>query len=204
MKEKRERTFWYTFCRVLGWILTHSIIPMKFHHISNFTLSAPYIVLANHRSWLDPIAMALPCKRYELRIIGKSELGNHPATRKILKKLHMISINRHETDISAMRYSLKLLSEGRALGIFPEGTRYQPSLMHEVQTGVAMLALRSKVPLLPVYIHKKIRMFRLTHVYIGSPIPVNDLYGQGIDSDTIGEIVKRVRAAFFEMASAAK
>jgi 1-acyl-sn-glycerol-3-phosphate acyltransferase len=204
VKEHLERTFWYTLARVLGRILTHTICPMVFHNVRNYNISAPFIVLSNHRSAFDPLAIALPCKRYELRIIGKSELGKHPIAHYVLEKLHMISINRHETDIAAIRISLKLLNEGKVLGIFPEGTRYQPALMHEVQTGIAMLALRSQVPLLPVYIHQKIKIFHITHVYIGAPIVVDDLYGKGIDSETISEVIQRIRTTFSGLEEAAK
>ena len=165
MQIKHERTFWYTVARIIGYILSHTVFPLGIlHDMEYFSLSAPFIVLSNHKSWLDPFALALPCKNYELRFMGKSELGKSPIFRYFLNKLHMISVSRHETDIAAMRSSVNLLHSGYALAIFPEGTRHQPSMMQEVQTGAAVLALRSKVPLLPVYIHGKIRLFHVTHV----------------------------------------
>ena len=53
---------------------------------------------------------------------------------------------------SAMRACVKALKDGYILGVFPEGTRCRDTLMEKPKTGVAMIALRSGVPLLPVYI----------------------------------------------------
>ena len=85
------------------------------------------------------------------------------------------------------------------LGIFPEGTRHLPDLMSEVETGTAVLALRANVPLLPVYISRKLSFLRLTHVYIGQPMDISDLAAQGMDAAVVEQLCDRIRQTFYTM-----
>lgn len=198
--EKRERTPVYTLARGVAAVLFSVFFPIKYHQPEIFCgLKGPYMVMANHQSWIDPVILAVPCKDYEIRFVGKKELTNNKLMAWLVKSLHMITVDRHNTDMQAMRLCTKVLREGKVLGIFPEGTRHLPDLMSEVETGTAVLALRSKVPLIPVYVHGKLRLFRRTHVYIGAPMETADLYEQGMDSQTVNSLCQRIRDTFHEM-----
>lgn len=195
----RERTPVYTLARVLAWILFHTVFPVRYHAPEKINREAPYIVIANHKSGLDPIVLAVPCKDYEIRFVGKKELTKNKMLAWLVGKLHMITVDRHNSDLAAMRSCMKVLREKKVLGIFPEGTRHQPELMSEVETGAAVLALRANVPLLPVYIAGKLRAFRTTHVYVGDPMDISDLSAQGCDSQTADQLSNRIRQIFFAM-----
>lgn len=198
--EKRERTPVYTLARGVAAVLFSVLFPIKYHQPEIFQgLKGPYMVMANHQSWIDPVILAVPCKDYEIRFVGKKELTNNKLMAWLVKSLHMITVDRHNTDMQAMRMCTKVLREGKVLGIFPEGTRHLPDLMSEVETGTAVLALRSKVPLIPVYVHGRLRLFRRTHVYIGAPMETADLYEQGMDSQTVNSLCQRIRDTFHEM-----
>ena len=197
--EKREHTPVYTIARCLAWILFRTICPIRYHHTDRMNLRAPYIMIANHKSGLDPIALALACKEYEIRFVGKKELSNNKLLAWLLNQLHMISVDRHNSDLAAMRLCTKVLRENRVLGIFPEGTRHLPDLMSEVETGTAVLALRAKVPLLPVYISSKLRPFHITHVYVGEAMDISDLCAQGCDTQTAEQLSQRIRETFHAM-----
>ncbi|MBR4359652.1 MAG: 1-acyl-sn-glycerol-3-phosphate acyltransferase [Clostridia bacterium] len=196
---KKERTFVYSLARALSFLGGHTIFPVRYHHTENFDLKAPYILIANHQSWLDPLIVAKPCKQYEIRFVGKKELNKNKLIAKVLSKLHMITVDRHNTDLNAMRQCTKVLREGHVLGIFPEGTRHQKDLMAEVETGTALLALRAKVPLLPVYVQHKPRFLRMNHVYIGEPMDISDLCAQGFDAQVAEQLTHRIRNTFLQM-----
>jgi 1-acyl-sn-glycerol-3-phosphate acyltransferase len=78
---------------------------------------------------------------------------------------------------AALRAALGFLSEGWALGIFPEGGRRKEgaSVEEAPKSGVAMLASRADAPILPVFVDRvpnfleRLRGHRL-HVYVGAPI----------------------------------
>lgn len=199
-EEKIERTPAYVFARILFGLMLHTVYPARYHGLDKAReLDAPYIMIANHRCFIDPFAIAIPIRRYEVRFLGKRELANSKFFNWLFDKWHMIKVTRHGTDMAAMRQSLQTLREGRVLGIFPEGTRRQPEMMREVESGAALIALRAKAPVLPVYIHGKFRPFRVTDVYYGTPMPLDDLYAQGVNNDAVNALCGRIRDTFYAM-----
>lgn len=197
---KRERTAIYTVARIIFGFLFHTIFPLRFHNAQIVEeMQPPYIIMANHRSFADPMALAIKVKRYEIRFIGKRELAHGRLKSWLFSGLHMIMVSRHATDMAAMRQCMQTLKEGHILGIFPEGTRHQPEMMQEVESGTAIIALRSRVPLLPVYIDGKIRPFHVTHVYFGKPMELDDLYAQGVNNDTAHQLCQRIHDVFYAM-----
>ena len=197
---KRERTAIYTLARIIFGFLFHTIFPLRFHNAQIVEeMQPPYIIMANHRSFADPMALALKVKKYEIRFIGKRELAHGRLKSWLFSGLHMILVSRHATDMAAMRQCMQTLKEGHILGIFPEGTRHQPEMMQEVESGTAIIALRARVPLLPVYIDGKIRPFHITHIYYGKPMELDDLYAQGVNNDTAHQLCQRIHDVFYAM-----
>ena len=197
---KRERTAIYTLARIIFGFLFHTIFPLRFHNAQIVEeMQPPYIIMANHRSFADPMALAIKVKSYEIRFIGKRELAHGRLKSWLFSGLHMILVSRHATDMAAMRQCMQTLKEGHILGIFPEGTRHQPEMMQEVESGTAIIALRARVPLLPVYIDGKIRPFHITHIYYGKPMELDDLYAQGVNNDTAHQLCQRIHDVFYAM-----
>lgn len=197
---KRERTAIYTLARIIFGFLFHTIFPLRFHNAQIVEeMQPPYIIMANHRSFADPMALAIKVKKYEIRFIGKRELAKGKLKNWLFSGLHMIMVSRHATDMAAMRQCMQTLKEGHILGIFPEGTRHQPEMMQEVESGTAIIALRARVPLLPVYIDGKIRPFHITHIYYGKPMELDDLYAQGVNNDTAHQLCQRIHDVFYAM-----
>ena len=197
---KRERTAIYTLARIIFGFLFHTIFPLRFHNAQIVEeMQPPYIIMANHRSFADPMALAIKVKRYEIRFIGKRELAHGRLKSWLFSGLHMILVSRHATDMAAMRQCMQTLKEGHILGIFPEGTRHQPEMMQEVESGTAIIALRARVPLLPVYIDGKIRPFHITHIYYGKPMELDDLYAQGVNNDSAHQLCQRIHDVFYAM-----
>ena len=197
---KRERTAIYTLARIIFGFLFHTIFPLRFHNAQIVEeMQPPYIIMANHRSFADPMALAIKVKRYEIRFIGTRELAHGRLKSWLFSGLHMILVSRHATDMAAMRLCMQTLKEGHILGIFPEGTRHQPEMMQEVESGTAIIALRARVPLLPVYIDGKIRPFHITHIYYGKPMELDDLYAQGVNNDTAHQLCQRIHDVFYAM-----
>lgn len=190
----------YAFARGLLSVIVHLFCPVRYHHKERLlNIEGPCILMGNHQSWLDPVLLAVPCRKKQLRILGKKELAKGKIMQYLTSRLHMISVNRHESDMAAMRACSKVLKEGHVLMIFPEGTRHQPSLMHEVETGAAVLALRAKVPMIPCYFHGKPCLFRKTDIYVGTPMENEDLYQEGANMQTADKLCARIRDTYFAM-----
>ena len=178
-------------------VLLKSILPVKYHGLENVSnLEAPYILMANHTTMLDPFMMAVAIPKYQIRFIGKKELWKIKPFAWFANSIRAIPVDRHNTDMEAMRACMRVTREGHVLGIFPEGTRHHKGLMTELESGVAMIALRSKVPLVPVYIAGKLGLFRTLHVYVGKPILMDDLREMGINTETCQMLLGRITETY--------
>ena len=153
------------------------------------------IVIGNHQSWLDPVVMGFAIKKHQVTFMGKKELATNGLIRGILKEAGVILVDRHNTDMEAMRACMKALRGGEILGIFPEGTRHHEGVMREMETGVAMIALRSGAPLIPVLV-PRLRWFHAVDCYVGEAIPTSDLREQGINTQTCQTLMERITACY--------
>lgn len=96
------------------------VLLYALHGQEKLNLDAPYIVIANHTSFADPIIAAMLIRRYEVNFLGKIELAKAPVIGKLLMHLHMIPVDRHHSDMEAMRACLRVTKAGGVLGIFPK------------------------------------------------------------------------------------
>ena len=186
----------YAFIVAIASFLFHTFLPVKYHHIERAQLDAPYIVIGNHLSMLDPIIVGYGCRRHQIRYLGKADLTENPILAFLFRSVHMISVRRYNTDMKALRACLKVLKDGHVLGIFPEGTRYKEGIMEDLEGGAAMIALQSGVPILPVYIQSKLKWFRTSHCYFGEVFTVSDIKAKGINKNTAGEVMERIRGIY--------
>ena len=150
----------------LIWPLFNFLFPMETIGRENIP-DGPCIICPNHYSWNDPIYVAFAfTKKNPLRAMAKMELINIPILGKVFLKIGAIGVKRDGSDISAIKTSLKTLKENKLL-IFPEGTRSNDENTNSGKDGAIFLALKTKVPVVPVYLEQKKRLFRKTRVIIG-------------------------------------
>lgn len=188
---------WYRTARFLGGLITKTICPITFHDFERVSeREGGFILIANHQSMMDPVALAVKVKRREITFLGKKELTKNKFLARALTGLHMIVVDRHNSDMRAMRTCISVLRKERILGIFPEGTRHHQGVMTELESGVAMMALMSGKPLVPVYIDSRIRPFHRTHLYAGEPIEYADLRAEGMNNDTAEKLTERIRQTY--------
>ena len=197
---KKEHTFLYTLARIAARLTVRGgLTPVRLTGAGKIReLKGPAILIANHRSMMDPLIFG-SYSPYEVRFLGKKELASGKLGAFLFRGLHMIPVSRHETDLTAMRACLKVLKDGGILGIFPEGTRCRDTLMEKPETGVAMIALRSGASLLPIYIDEKPRFLRRTYALVGDPIEYDDLRSRGISKETSEELTDRIRETFYRL-----
>ncbi|MBQ8162324.1 MAG: 1-acyl-sn-glycerol-3-phosphate acyltransferase [Clostridia bacterium] len=188
-----KRSGAYTAARGVAAFLFHTFVPVSYEHPERLTMEGPYIVIANHFSNFDPLIVGYPIKHREITFLGKKELTKNGLLKKMFDNMHMIAIDRHNMDMEAMRACMRALKEGEILGVFPEGTRHHAGVMEEPAEGVGLIALRSKVPLVPVYIDRKAGFFRKTRVYVGNPLNYEDIREKGINRETCHELMERIQ-----------
>ena len=194
----------YTFTRGLAGIVLKTLMPVRYHNAERLQAEPPYVMIANHQHALDPAIMAAPVRKTQVVFLGKKELGKNKLIRWFLTKLHCILVDRHNTDMEAMRACMKALKMGKILAIFPEGTRHHEGQMEHIENGTALIVMRSGVPVIPVYIDRKLAFFKRTNVYVGQPIEYADLRAEGINTETCERLNERFRETFRTMIAAVK
>jgi 1-acyl-sn-glycerol-3-phosphate acyltransferase len=158
-------------------------------------ITGPAIILANHRSPVDPILIGIELARD--RTIGymmAREYYETPVLHWMCAAVHSIPVERDGSDMASARAALRRVQAGELLGVFPEGRINRGTDLLPGNPGIAWLALRSKVPVYPVFIHNAPQgrtllesFFRFTKVRVtyGDPIDVSVFLSQPLSSEAI-------------------
>ena len=158
-----------------------------------------YLVIANHRTWADPIYLGVVLKHRQPHFMAKKELFNIPLLNLLIRALGAYPVNRGGADVGAIKFTIEKLKAGVTVGMFPQGHRYNKvdPRKSPVKTGAAMIALKAGVPVLPVFIKvKNNKHFFLCRkeVIVGKPISIEEMH---YDPEAPGEY-QRVADYLFE------
>jgi len=113
--------------------------------------TGPVLIVSNHVSVLDPPLVGGASPRM-LYFLAKEELFAVPLLGRFLHALNARPVKRDGSDGRALKMALKLLSENRAILLFPEGTRGVEGRLGEGRPGAGMLAIMSGAAVVPVHI----------------------------------------------------
>lgn len=130
-----------------------------------------YVIVSPHRSWLDPVVVALGVFPQSLVLMAKKELFVYPIFGWFIKKLGAFPVDRENPGPSAIKYPVQKIKEGKSLVIFPTGTRYSD----EMKGGAVSIARLAKAPIVPVvyqgpFSFKQLIMRKKMYVRIGEPM----------------------------------
>lgn len=117
----------------------------------NIPLKGGFILASNHISNLDPPILGISTRR-RLHFMAKIELFKHPLVGWWLRQLWAFPVKRGQGDMGALKETLRILKRGNPVLIFPEGTRRQAGEELRAQPGAGFIAIKAKVPVVPVFI----------------------------------------------------
>lgn len=159
-----------------------------------------FLVCSNHISAADPVIVSA-AMQHQVCFMGKKELFKIPLLSPLLRALGAFPVDRKAGDVGAIKYSIRLLEEGKCVGLFPQGTRHpgEDPRTTSVRNGAAMIAYHANATVLPVYIYRKNntpRLFRKTTVVIGKPVAFSsfayDAERKGEYARIVGDIFDRI------------
>lgn len=110
------------------------------------------VVASNHFHWLDPAILGVASPRV-VYYMAKIEAHRAPGLGTFIRAFGCFPVRRGESDRDAVRTMRRVVAEGKALGLFVEGSRQRSGKPGLVQPGAAMVALQEDVPIIPVAIH---------------------------------------------------
>jgi 1-acyl-sn-glycerol-3-phosphate acyltransferase len=109
------------------------------------------IVASNHVSFWDPPLVGTAAIR-ELHFLAKEELFRTPVLGPLIRSYNAIPIRRGVADLSGLTKAMEVLRAGRALLMFPEGTRARDGELKAAPPGVGMLAVATDARIVPACI----------------------------------------------------
>ena len=149
------------------------LFPYKVEYKGNIP-EGNIVICANHISYIDFFFVRAAVGK-DPSFMGKKEIYNSKILGYFAKIINIIPVNREGNDVNAIKMSLKVLKDGGALGIFPEGTRKHKNPDGKVHNGAAMLAFKTNSPIVPIKLstkNDKVFIFKKTTVTVGEPILV--------------------------------
>lgn len=174
----KETPLWYHLLRELAIIIFKGLFDIKIQGKENIPLKGGAILASNHLSYLDPVVIGLLVPR-KINFMAKRELFENFLFRCFISKLGAFPVRRERLDRKTYQRTLGLLKEGKILVLFPEGTRSRKGNLGPLREGTARIAVKTKVPLIPVVIRgtdkvlprgKKIIRLAKIKVRIGKPL----------------------------------
>ena len=177
--------YWLVKNLVLGPLLMRVFRPWV-KGMENVPTTGAAILASNHLSFVDSIFLPLVLKR-PVTFLAKAEYFTGKGIKGWLVRQFFIATGQIPIDRSggqasedSLNTGLRVLSEGRLLGIYPEGTRSPDAKLYRGRTGIARMVLEAKVPIIPVAMIDTDKVMP-----IGSTMPsvkrVGVLFGQPLD-----------------------
>lgn len=159
------------------------------------------VIVCNHRSSVDPFFLQTVCHRKIYWMVAR-EYVTHPLMGLFLRVCEVIPVGRSGVDTAATKAALRHTAAGGIVGMFPEGRlNLTEQILLPCRPGAVVVALKSKVPLLPVYIKgspfnrtawSPFFMRANAEVRVGPLIDVAEFYGREGDTEIVQQIMLRV------------
>lgn len=193
--------------RLVRGVCRLALLPLarpRCHGQSLMPANGPALICANHQSFLDPVLVGTALRR-PLNYLARETLFRFPLG-PLIRGLNAIPLDRDGGGMSGLREALRRLHEGEAVVVFPEGTRTADGELQPLQPGVAVLARRSKAPLVPIGIDGAFDVFPrgallprpgVVDLVVGPPIPAEraaSLRG----AELVAELERSIRGCFEE------
>lgn len=179
-------------------------VDLKVNTNSKIDYSKPHVFVANHQSYID-IPAAIRAVPNPLYFIAKKELRWLPFLGWYVMATGMILIDRsnRQRAFKSLDTAANMISKGKSILAFPEGTRTKNGELNPFKKGAFMLAIQAGVPIVPIAISGTEKIFPATKMQlipgkvqltICDEISTNGYSKQNVD-ELIATVEQRIREA---------
>ena len=174
------------------------------------------IIAPNHASFIDPPIIGASCPQ-EVHYLARDSLFKNRMMGWFIRKMNAHPVKRNARDLTSFKLIQELLAQGNKVVIFPEGVRTVHGSLGEFKVGAALLALRSRCEIIPVYIHgsyevwprrKKFpKLFGKLACVFGTPVSCKEFEamekkeGQEAMTARVKESIERLKGWYLEGAA---
>jgi 1-acyl-sn-glycerol-3-phosphate acyltransferase len=183
--------------------------------MQNVPKSGAALLVSNHQSFADHFFGPLPLRR-RIFFIGKAEYFSGRGVKGLVSKafftgVGVVPVDRTggEASEAALQTGLRILAEGKLLGIYPEGTRAPDNRLYRGKTGAARLALKSRVPVIPMAMINTFEMMPSGQPYprlgvrpgvrFGRPMDFSRYYGMEDDREVLRKVTDEIMQTIREL-----
>ncbi len=148
----KARTVTYELAHWLSQFYFTKILGGEVQGIENVPMDGPALIAGNHLSFIDPpmFGCVIPRESY---YFARDSLFKPGFAEKRLHELNAIPVRRDDdSDVSALKRTLRILKDGNLLIYFPEGTRSLTGNLQSAKAGVGLVACKTAVPVVPARI----------------------------------------------------
>ena len=135
-------------CNFIQLKILNTFAEFHIEGVDNIPINGPLIFVANHQAYVDPSLISVISPR-KVNFVAKSEVFKFLPVAVLLKSYGAHPIKRNRLDLNFFRWAIKILNNGEALCLFPEGTRSN-GILKKGLPGIVHLAVRSGVNIIPV------------------------------------------------------
>lgn len=191
-----ERSLLGKFYASLGFSLARLLAKITYLGQENLPTEPPYVLAPNHQTYIDGLLVAkgLPKGHFEKfsAMIGSDLKTDHGWLGKTMQPVSRgIEVDRHGGNpVRGLVKAYRACRAGNIMMVHPEGTRTHDGLVAPLLSGASYIAIKSKVPLIPVYIEGGFEFFsrfdkwpRLKNPLTGKRCQVNIIYGPPLNPD---------------------
>jgi 1-acyl-sn-glycerol-3-phosphate acyltransferase len=171
----------------LGWVFFRMVFAVYFRwrvfHPERVPPEGPVILAANHASALDPPLVGAGVKR-GVHMLARDTLFRFPVFGWLLRKWEAVPVDREGGGAAGLRAILHSLEEGKAILLFPEGTRTRDGKLQPARSGVGLIVVKSGAPVVPVRVFGTYEAYG-RHMKIPRPHRVAIKYGEPLRFDEL-------------------
>jgi 1-acyl-sn-glycerol-3-phosphate acyltransferase len=196
----------FRFAQAICRVFTSVYFDLKVRGIEHVPRTGGVLLVANHQSFLDPILLGVRLPR-SLSYMARSELFEvNPVFTWLIRALGAFPVRQTGSAAGAIKEAVERLQEGRALTIYPEGSRTETGEIGPMEKGVALVIRKAKVPVIPVAIDGSFEAWR-KGTTLFRPHPIRLLYGPAMDladkrpDEIVATIDRTIRGLFEQLRS---
>ncbi|MDR2898877.1 MAG: 1-acyl-sn-glycerol-3-phosphate acyltransferase [Clostridiales bacterium] len=186
----------YSIAKNVVFFLLNIVYAVDVVGYDNFPQNGSAIICANHKSFADPLVIAINLKR-RLHFIAKAEIFKGKFLTWFFRSIGCIPVDRSNVAMDSFKESMKHLKAGAIIVIFAQATRRKAVDEKDAKAGVALFSVKSGAPVVPVGIEGDYKLFSRITINIGEPLDFSEYKEKRIRTPELNsiteEIMKRVK-----------
>lgn len=194
--------FFYGFSLFLSRLFALLFLDVRLLHVHRVPRSGPVVLAGNHQSFFDPWLIGA-CLDRRACYLARETLFRVPVLGWLLNRYDCLPVPRESVaPRRSLEVCVQVLQKGRALALFPEGTRSRDGRLQPLKRGIALVARRSGAPVLPILVRGTYALWPRGKL-LPRPGKVQVIYGHPLTmnpAESADSFMDRLSSAYHQLA----